>query len=78
MFFLIDCGKLPSIPNSKNHVKKYTTVNDTLKLVAEVQYTCDTDYSIKPTTASGTYVCEIGGSFTFTEFVCLKGLVIGK
>ena len=76
VFFLIDCGKYPKIPNSRNYVKKYTTVNATLKLVAEVQYTCNTNYRKKPSTASGTYVCEIGGAFTYTEFVCLKGIYI--
>ena len=44
--------------------------------MSEVQYICNTNYRRRPPTASGTYVCEIGGSFTYTEFECQKGIVV--
>ena len=72
-YLITDCGTSPIIQNSRKNVKKTIVVSDTVTLESEVQYTCDINYRSNPTTASGTYTCETGGNFAYTEFECLRG-----
>ena len=74
-YLLTDCGTSPTILNSRKNVKKTIVLSDVM-LESEVQYTCDINYKSNPSTATRTYTCENGGSFTHTEFECLRGKVL--
>ena len=64
----------PDIYNSMKNVTKYLRLNDTVSLESVVEYTCDEDLFVVPSsTDDTTYRCIDGGNWSYNEIQCLRG-----